>query len=415
MGAGADRLPQFDGLRCLAVLSVVAVHVIYQPAAIVGVGQDWWRFGSHLDVGPTIFFVISGFLLYRPFVAARADGRTVSLPAYGVRRALRIVPPYWVALTVITIWFGFEWARDDPLRFYGFAQVYSGETALGGLPQAWTLCVEVVFYLMLPLWALAVRALGTRLGASVARSELAGIGALLVAGVMWNAIALTHTDPASPASRDLLLVLPAYIDQLALGMLLAVATVAWSHPAAGASPRLAATLGRLQRVPGGAWWLAAFAVWLLSCYAAGPDGSPGATTNDAAYMTRHLLYGLFAVLLVGPAVFGERDSRVRRALAWRPAMFVGVISYSIYLWHFAVLGQIGRWWGELPTSTGEWVLWGLAIFGGSFAIGAVSFALLEAPSMRLGRRISRRFRRPARPSVEDLPAPEPAPAPATGA
>jgi peptidoglycan/LPS O-acetylase OafA/YrhL len=390
------------------------VHAVYQPSVVAGVGQGLWRFGNHLDIGPSIFFVISGFLLYRPFVAARAGGRKVSVPAYGVRRVLRIVPPYWVALTIITAWFGLEAVRDDPLRFYGFAQVYSGETALIGMPQAWTLCVEVPFYLCLPVWALAVRALAARLGASVLRSELAGIGALLVLGVMWNGIALTHTDPASLASGDLLLVLPAFADQLALGMLLAVASVAWSSSTAGASPRVTAALGRLHRVPGGAWWLAALAAWLMACFVAGPDGSPGDRIDDAGYLTRHVLNSVAALLIVAPAVFGERgEGRVRRALAWRPAVLVGTISYSVYLWHFAVFGQVARWWGGAPAGTAGWVAWTLAIVAGSLVLGAVSYCLIETPSMRLGRRMARRLTRRDGPPAEELPVPEPVPA--TGA
>lgn len=390
---------------------MVLLHALYQPAVAADVGHAWWRLGNHLLIGPSIFFVISGFLLYRPFVAARGGGPDVSLPAYGVRRVLRIVPAYWVALTVITVWFSLEAVRDDPLRFYGFAQVYSGDTALSGMAQAWTLCVEMPFYLLLPVWALAVRALASRLGASVPRSELAGIGALLALGVLWNGIALTHTDPASRASGDLLLVLPAYADQLALGMLLAVASVVWRSPAAGASPRLTAILGRLQRVSGGTWWLGALAVWLLACFVAGPDGSPGDRIGDAGYLAQHVLFSVTAFLLVAPAVFGDsRESWVHRGLAWRPVVWVGTISYSVYLWHFAVVTQVARWWGGTPASEAEWVLWTLATVAGSLVLGAVSHSVLEMPAMRLGRRLSRRLAPPAGAAVEEAPVPEALPA-----
>ena len=64
-------------------------------------------------------------------MAARARNETVSFAAYGWRRALRIVPGYWVALTVVALWFGISEVGSDPLRYFGFAQVYSASTALG--------------------------------------------------------------------------------------------------------------------------------------------------------------------------------------------------------------------------------------------------------------------------------------------
>jgi peptidoglycan/LPS O-acetylase OafA/YrhL len=392
------------------VLSVLLVHALYQPAVAARVGEIWWPLGNHLDVGLSIFFVISGFLLYRPFVAARAGGPEVSLPAYGVRRVLRIVPAYWVALTVITVWFGLEAVRDDPLRFYGFAQVYSGDTALSGMPQAWTLCVEMPFYLLLPAWALTVRALAASRGASLARSEFAGIGVLIAIGLAWNGLALTHSDPASRDALDLLLVLPAFADQLGLGMLLAAASVAWRSPAAGASPRLRAVLGRLQRVSGGTWWLAALAAWLLACFVAGPDGSPGDRIDDTGYLARHILFSVTAFLVVAPAVFGDSgEGRVHRALAWRPAVWVGTISYSVYLWHFAVFAQVARWWDGAPANGAEWVAWTLAIVAGSLVLGAVSHGVLERPAMRLGRRLSRRLAPSAAAAGVEAPVPQPTP------
>src|SRR3954447_10575753 len=90
------RFPLMDSCRGLAALSVVAFHV-----AVVGHLRDGTLgpLQDGLRGGVQVFFVLSGFLLYRPFVAARFEGREISLGRYGWSRFLRIVPAYWLALT----------------------------------------------------------------------------------------------------------------------------------------------------------------------------------------------------------------------------------------------------------------------------------------------------------------------------
>ena len=108
------------------------------------------------DQGVAIFFLISGFLLYRPFLAARRSGRTLRLRDFYRRRALRIVPAYWVALTLFIV-FGFVSGvtAHNWWIFYGFAQIYSLGTIGHGIGVAWTLCIEVTFYAALPAFAFA--------------------------------------------------------------------------------------------------------------------------------------------------------------------------------------------------------------------------------------------------------------------
>src|SRR4029453_8643404 len=93
-----------DGMRALAALGVLVCHVALQ----VGFSPHN-RFGHYfarLDVGVAVFFVLSGFLLYRPFVARRMDGRPRPSPRDYLRnRFLRIFPGYWLALTLLDVWF----------------------------------------------------------------------------------------------------------------------------------------------------------------------------------------------------------------------------------------------------------------------------------------------------------------------
>src|SRR4051794_36541578 len=111
MGDRADRFPLMDSLRAIAVIAVLLTHASYFVAQ-TGTGVL-----RHLrfDMGVTIFFVISGFLIYRPWVRARLRGEPSPLVrVYAWRRFLRIVPGYWVALTVVTLVVGlvglFSWS-----------------------------------------------------------------------------------------------------------------------------------------------------------------------------------------------------------------------------------------------------------------------------------------------------------------
>src|SRR5207248_7970993 len=98
----ADRriFPACDGLRAVAAGSVLLFHVATSTGFVAR--SELGRYFNQLDVGVDVFFVLSGFLLYRPF--ARAHLRGEEIPAtrrYLVRRFLRILPAYWLVLTVL--------------------------------------------------------------------------------------------------------------------------------------------------------------------------------------------------------------------------------------------------------------------------------------------------------------------------
>src|SRR5215210_255846 len=181
MNARATRFPLFDSLRAIAALCIFGTHayaVLYG-----GASGPFSSAAQHLDVGVYIFFAISGFLLYRPFARARLrDEPAPRARAYGWRRLLRIGPAYWVALTVVALWLPLGEVNDlDKAPWlYLFGQSYQWDTAIGGLSQAWSLCVEAGFYVFLPLWALGMRSLRFRDARSRLRAELAGLALLAV-------------------------------------------------------------------------------------------------------------------------------------------------------------------------------------------------------------------------------------------
>ncbi len=94
------RFPLIDGMRAIAVLCVVLVHTTVGARDLPAVGPLL----AHMNIGVTIFFLISGFLLYRPFIAHRGGGAAAPpVVQYAKRRFLRIYPAYWLVLTVLVI------------------------------------------------------------------------------------------------------------------------------------------------------------------------------------------------------------------------------------------------------------------------------------------------------------------------
>jgi peptidoglycan/LPS O-acetylase OafA/YrhL len=260
VNARADRFPLFDSLRAIAALSVLAFHVAYFQ--LLGSGSPLRAYTAHLDVGVPVFFLISGFLLYRPFVRARLLG--VARPPMGVYawgRFLRIVPAYWVGLTVVAVWFGLSdvFTVRGALTHYGFAQIYDARRTLGGIGQAWTLCVEITFYAFLPLWALLMRAADSGRRRLTLRWELGALGLLWLFSLAYKVWALRHTSPNDLHSPPYLQPLPNFLDQFAIGMALAVLSINLEQR--GGLPRPLELLRRHDWVP---WIVALAAFWIVS-------------------------------------------------------------------------------------------------------------------------------------------------------
>ena len=105
-------------------------------------------------------------------------------------------------------------------------------------------------------------------------------------------------------------------------------------------------------------------------------------------LEKQALYGLFALLIIAPAVFDPQDrSLIRRLLRSWPMASVGVISYGIYLWHLNLIFQFLDWTGWERKQEPFWLL-ALAVFALSAAVASVSYFALERPILRVKRRMS---------------------------
>jgi peptidoglycan/LPS O-acetylase OafA/YrhL len=379
--------PCFDGLRAIAVTSAILEHVGFESGAVFGKRGEWFApFVARLEIGPAIFFMISGFLLYRAFCAAAFEGRAPTRPRlFFRRRALRIAPAYWIALTGILLFHhattmqagldgGFRgFTGPQLLSLYSLTHIYSQHWFYGGMSQSWTLAVEITFYLMLPAYALLMRKLGAgRDPDARLRLELQGAVVLYLASIGWRTLVF-YGGVLPPIAQHWL---PGYFDIFGLGM--AVAAVhSWS----------AHTGGRIEVLE----WLGHHAdVCLgiaLACYvtvALALDLPRGIieVTGPRAY-TRNFLHSLVAVFVLIPAVFGPQDrSFFRHFLRWRPVVYVGVVSYGVYLWHNTFLEQ-AREWAGFPLYNGSFAMLLTITIVWSVIFATASYYLVELPILRL--------------------------------
>jgi peptidoglycan/LPS O-acetylase OafA/YrhL len=192
--APSDRSVGLDAIRAIACAMVVLCHLSVHAGDGRLVG---------LQNGVMLFFCLSGYLLYRPFVRGR-----VVIRDYVRNRAVRIVPAYLVALIGVTALSGDRTFLDKPLTFLLLAQNYDPSTWQGFLGVSWTLVLEAQFYLTLPVIAYLVR--GSALRLSV-------LGAASFVIVLFLALQPWAVDPRLVTSTY-----PAMLWAFVPGMLLAV-------------------------------------------------------------------------------------------------------------------------------------------------------------------------------------------------
>jgi peptidoglycan/LPS O-acetylase OafA/YrhL len=356
------RFPLFDSLRAIAALCVVLYHV----GAIDGGYRNSGLgiYGSGLAIGVPIFFLISGFLLYRPFAAARAEGaRRPRTGSYLRRRALRILPAYWVALTFLGITAGLTGVfTADWWRYYGLVQIYDARTFGHGLGVAWTLCIEVSFYLFLPLYALAWdrAAVGWQRVTAV-RSE-----ALLLVVLAFASLAFRHWADLHSGRSYLASTLPGTFYLFALGMGLAV----WSVQGRKDSSSLIRIVDRFPDI----CWALAIALFVLT---ANVRSTIGAVASFAAQ-------GVIAFLLLLPAVFGSSESGLsRRILRNRALLWIGLISYSVYLYHATLIPALRDHGVATAIPGSAWVNVAAATLALVLILAGVSYYVVERPAQRL--------------------------------
>ncbi|AUN38993.1 acyltransferase family protein [Tsukamurella tyrosinosolvens] len=300
----SGHVPALTGLRALAAFGVCVTHAAFWGGDFTpdALGAAYAR----LETAVPVFFALSGFLLVRPWIRARAGGTPPDVRRYAVSRAWRILPAYWAVVTVVYVIYlwrpdgsphGHGWG--DYLRHLSFTQIYGVGHVHTGLTQMWSMCVEVAFYLALPLlglWLLRARRAWTVPAAMVALS------------VGWLVL-VTATEVFGKTARSWP---PGFAAAFAAGMAVA----------------LLVDRVRLPRWP--LLLAAAVAYGVLLTPLAGPIDLRLPT--PAQGVTKFLLEALIGGLLV--AAFATGPSRV---LGSRPMVWLGSISYEFFLIHVIVM------------------------------------------------------------------------------
>jgi peptidoglycan/LPS O-acetylase OafA/YrhL len=391
-----DRYPALDGVRALAAFGVVLTHVGYATGRALQ--TDFLApFLSRGNFGVTVFFLLSGFLLYRPFALASFGRRkAISLADYFWRRALRIYPALWVCvaftLLFLDVFPKVNWSNWA--SYFLLIQTYNHHDYDPNFGQLWSLAVEVSFYALLPVLAWLVGRVNDRGRGpdAVLRRHAVVLIAMVVTTQLFN-LAFYHR-----VVNDLqaVLWLPNYLDWFAGGMALAVVSSVPAGTTALAGPRR--TL-RIWAANGGTCVLIACALLGLAML---PLGMP---RNLAAglfwqWTLEHYLFLGAAFFLLLPIVLG-RPGRTQRALGSRFASLMGSISYSVYLWHPQLMQWIQRTLHIKPFS-GHFPLLLTLTTALSVVVALTSWFLLEKPLLRYASLFSP-SRRATRPPSAPIP------------
>jgi peptidoglycan/LPS O-acetylase OafA/YrhL len=347
--------PALDGIRAVAIVLVLLHHT---GAFLVPRWQSSFFPGGFLGVD--VFLVLSGFLITTLLLERRERERR-PIATFYLRRVLRLFPAL-IALLVANLLYALVTGHGvgDALRSVVVVGVYmTNWAALAGISispyvtHLWSLAIEEQFYLVWP--PILYGAL--RLGQSRWRLVwLAGGIALLSA--VWRLALYQSGDPW----LRVYIRTDARADALAIGCLLAL--LPWA--------------ALWQRLPAAVRALAG-PVSLAVIVAAAAGVQPYA---PVLYRGGFTVIAVFAAVLIASALGSE--GWLNRVLASRPAVIVGRLSYSLYLWHFGIFQIVAAHtasWPSLPRVALAWAL--------SFLFAGASYRFVELPALRLKRHLGR--------------------------
>ena len=332
-GGSVNAIPEADGLRAVAVLLVMVFHAWYfVPGLSAKIGSQEYLYPTYyLSSGVQLFFVLSGFLLFLPY-ARWLFGlqRQPSWWLFYKRRLLRVGPAYWTNLLILALATPITVGLVMSVLAHAvFLHNVFVSPAYGLNSVYWTMAVEVQFYVALPAIAWAIAALGRRIGKMLAGALILGgltLISLLCAGLSSHS-SLTRIPVVSTA-----LVthygLPFWLSVFSAGMACSLAYV-YLTQVRGPTASIPASLTR--------WSLPLFASALLA-------GVAVASLPVLHYLpAKSQVFGwVFAAMLLS-VVCGS--SGLRKVFASRLLRFIGLISYSLYLWHLVVLLAIEPYLG----------------------------------------------------------------------
>jgi peptidoglycan/LPS O-acetylase OafA/YrhL len=341
------RIPSLDGLRAVSILLVLAGHAAMSDNA----PHMLLRLAHAGNVGVRFFFVISGFLITTLLVKEWTKTGTISMRSFYFRRVLRIFPAAYALIAVIALLAASGAIRLKPGEvFYAatFTMNYHDFLAVW-LGQLWSLSVEEQFYLLWPGLLLLAGAFR-----SFRAAWLVVIVCPLLRAVMWFVF---HASATAMTKH-----FESVMDALAIGCLLA-----------GYFNRLGEwkAYRRLQARTGLFLGLALGLIALANgLFIVRPS---------AFYIWGQSIANVGTVLCIDWAIRNP-DQALGRVLNWKPLMFIGTLSYSLYLWQNPfLLGDAGTLWNSFPLNL---------VCTVAAALG--SYFLIERPFLSLKERVESR-------------------------
>ncbi|MBC2934432.1 acyltransferase [Nocardioides sp. zg-1228] len=387
----AVEFPVLDTLRAIGALAVLTTHTAFQSGDYLRNGV-WGTILARLDVGVAIFFVLSGFLLSRPWLARAADSaRPPSTRRYYEKRLLRIYPVYLVTVVIALVLI-----PDNEGAGLGtwvssllLADPYTSEKLPHGLTQMWSLTAEAAFYVLLPI--LMRLAIGSGRGLRPWRVLAVATGMVAV-NVLWiyvlAGLVQDHTDGAPG------LWLPAFASWFAVGIVLALVQVLHDR---GQLPVRARAIVDVARMPGVCWAIIGGLVLVAATPVAGPVMFQ--VGSDGQIFAKHLLYAVIGGLMVLTGVFADRAGTYARVMSWPLLRHLGHISYGVFCIHLAMLSLIYAVTDYSVFSGDGLPVWALSVVLSVLA-AELLYRVIEVPSARIADRWRREESRASAPRTE---------------
>ena len=339
-----NTIQVLDGVRAIATLMVMSFHIQQKSFIWDESHQEWisaiWTFGGS---GVTLFFVLSGFLLFLPYAKALLfQAPWPSLKQFYLRRALRILPAYYVALFGMILIFQQQYLNPHRwgqlLLFLTLFMDSTHETFRALNAPFWTLAIEWQFYLLLPLIALGFLFCVNRLAGSPRRRLIAIMACCLLLitwGLFMRWIGLNDQShpTSSPIFRVILFFLYGmsgkYLENFAVGMALSACYVYSKN-----SERTTAWLRRIS-IPVGIFGLLLFlftAAWhFYMLEMKTPLFAQFASLAPYFFWLYEAFIALAYASMIFALLFGHRI--IRRPLEWKLLGQIGLLSFGLYMWH----------------------------------------------------------------------------------
>lgn len=413
-GGKPSTILALDGVRAFATIAVITFHINSLVANSLWdmptnpLSSAFETFGGS---GVTLFFVLSGFLLFMPYAKALLfQTHWPSARRFYLRRVLRIIPGYYVALVLMILLFQRQYLQPnhwrDLLLFFTFFMDSSAATWRQLNGPFWTLAIEWQFYLLLPLIALGFSYIAGRfVHASPHRRLLVMLSCclvLIVGGLTVRyAGGYLMQHPRETFHMPPLLIRLAlfflygqqgkYLENFAVGMAISLCYVFTQHPAFG--QELQAKMRHLSM------WIWRFGVLVLTFTAI---WHYQVLVNNTSVFTpffgpltavfdwlNEMMIALGYGACMAAILFGCRG--LKALFEWPPMRWIGLISYGLYMWHLPLLlffrDQILQPYFQTTVyqSYALYWLWAVVVI---VPVALASYMWVEKPWLKLGSRSS---------------------------